>query len=202
MKVSVLIPVYNEEELIIKALDSIPNRDDLEILVCDDGSTDNTWDNLINYRNTVMKNKFDFILLYNEENKGVGYTVNKLYDNAKGEYVVLLGSDDYFITEKFEKAIELLDGTDLVYFNLQINDGTIFRLNEDTKRNYCGSTKFIRREFLGDTRNPDKRAREDWYFYQELLKKNPTEKFTDLTIKRYNFPRQGSLTDLACKGQI
>lgn len=200
MKISVLIPVYNQEELIIKALDSIPNRDNIEIIVCDDGSEDGTFEAVSQYM-TYHKEK-NIVLLYNEANKGVAYTVNRLYDVANGEYIILLGSDDYFITEELEKAIEELDGTDLVYFNLQINDGTIFRLNEETKMNYCGSTKFIRRKFLGNTRNPDKRAREDWYFYQELLKKNPTEKFTDLTIKRYNFPRQGSLTDLACSGRI
>ena len=42
MKVSVIIPVYNQEELIIRCLDSIPKRDDIEIIVINDGSTDKT----------------------------------------------------------------------------------------------------------------------------------------------------------------
>lgn len=201
MKLTIIIPVYNEEELVIKALDSIPQRNDIEIIVIDDGSKDNTWNNLIKYRNE-HPSYLNLILLYNETNKGVGYTVNKGLDNATGEYIMLLGSDDYLITDEFIKALQYLDGTDMIYFNLQINDGTIFGLNEDTKHNYCGSTKFIRREFIGNTRNPDKRAREDYYFYNELLKKKPTEKFTDITLKHYNFPREGSLTDLACKGVI
>jgi glycosyltransferase involved in cell wall biosynthesis len=41
-KVSVIIPVYNQEVLVLKALDSIPTRDDIEIIVIDDGSTDDT----------------------------------------------------------------------------------------------------------------------------------------------------------------
>ena len=200
MKVSILIPVYNQEELIIRALDSIPNSDDIEIIVCDDGSEDGTFEAVTSYM-TYHEEK-NIVLLYNEENKGVAYAVNRLYDVATGEYVVLLGSDDYFYTEELEKAIEELDGTDIVYFNLKVNNGYVFELNESTKQQYCGSTKFIRREFLGDIRNPEIRAREDYYFYQELLKKKPSEKFTDLTIKHYNFPRQGSLTDLAIKGQI
>ena len=181
IKLTVALPVYNQEKLIIKALDSIPNRDDIEIIVCDDGSTDLTYQKTDEYKRSNNKN---IILFDNKENKGVAYTVNRLYDKAKGEYIVLLGSDDYFYTEEFEKAIELLDGTDLVYFNLQINDGTIFRLNEETKHNYCGSTKFIKRDFLGNTRNPEVKAREDWFFYKELLKKNPTEKFTDLMARK------------------
>ncbi len=199
IKVSVVIPVYNQEELVIKAVDSIPKRDDIEIIVINDASTDKTWENLIKYRNEHPQ-LFNLILLDNEENKGVGYTVNRGYDNAKGEYIVVLGSDDYFYTEKFEEIMNELDGTDLIYFNLQLNDGYIWRLNDTTKHDYCGSTKFIRREFLGDTRNPLLRAREDWYFYKDLLKKQPTEKFTDMTVKHYNFPREGSLTWIACNG--
>lgn len=191
-KISVIIPVYNQEKLVSRAIDSIPKRKDIEIIVIDDKSTDNTL--------KVLKERKDITLLQNDVNKGVGYTVNKGYDNAHGEYIVLLGSDDYFYTEEFEKIITELDGTDLVYFNLQLNDGYVWHLNEQTKRDYCGSTKFIRRKFLGNTRNPEIRAREDWYFYNDLLKKNPTEKFTDKTIKHYNFPREGSLTWIVCNG--
>ena len=200
MKVSVLIPVYNQQELIIKALDSIPNRDDIEIIVCDDGSTDNTFETITTYL-TYNETK-NIVLLYNKENKGVGYTVNKLYDNATGEYVVLLGSDDYFYKDEFNKAINELDGTDLVYFDLIDNNGYRFVINEKSKNTYCGSVKFMRREFIGETRCPEIRAREDYYFYNELLKKNPTEKFTNLAVKHYNFPREGSLINLASKGEI
>lgn len=196
-KVSVIIPVYNQEMLVIRALTSIPRRDDVEIIVIDDASTDNTWKYLTMYQVICGKN---LTILKNDENKGVGYTVNRGYDEAKGEYVVLLGSDDYFYPEMFEKTMKELDGTDLVYFNLELNDGFIWELNEKMKIEYCGSTKFIRREFLGDTRNPEMRAREDYYFYNELLDKNPTEKFTGLTVKHYNFPREGSLTWEACNG--
>lgn len=197
IKVSVIIPVYNQEELVIKAIDSIPKRNDIEIIVIDDCSTDKTVEKLyfyLPYR--------DFRLYINEENKGVGYTVNRGIDNAKGEYVVLLGSDDYFYTDKFEEALKELDGTDLVYFNLQINNGDIFRLTPESKIGFCGSVKFMKRDFIGDTRCPNKRAGEDYDFYQELLKKNPTEKFTDITAKHYNYPREGSLYDLMVKGKL
>lgn len=197
-KITVIIPAYNQERLVIKAIDSIPKRDDIEVIIIDDGSSDYTFFNVKKY---IKEHQDQKIRLYrNDKNKGVGYTVNRGYDLAKGEYVVLLGSDDYFYTEDFNDIIKELDGTDLVYFNLRLNNGYIWHLNEKTKRNYCGSTKFIRREFLGDTRCPELRAREDWYFYGELLKKNPTEKFTDKVIKHYNFPRVNSLTWIACNG--
>jgi glycosyltransferase involved in cell wall biosynthesis len=202
IKISVIIPVYNQEDLVLRAINSIPIRDDIEIIVIDDGSTDNTWANLISYRETCSL-YMNLTLLYNKENKGVAYTVNRGYDTATGEYVVLLGSDDYFNTDEFIKAIDYLDGTDLVYFNLEKNDGSIWRLTNDNKKDLCGSVKFMKRTFIGDTRCPeDKRAGEDWFFYQDLLKKNPTEHFTDLNVKHYNFPRKGSLTDLLFTGRL
>lgn len=198
MKVSVVIPVYNQESLIERAIRSIPLRDDIEIIVVDDGSTDDTWNKLVTIG--IELNDPNFIVLHNRKNMGVGYTVNRGLDIADGEYIVLLGSDDYFYTDEFLKAMEQLDGTDLVYFDLKVNDGSIFKLTEESKRNLCGSTKFMRKEFVGDTRNPDIRQGEDWFFYDELLKKNPTERFTNLIVKHYNFPRKGSLTDIAVNG--
>jgi glycosyltransferase involved in cell wall biosynthesis len=199
IKVSVIIPVYNQEKLVIKAIESIPKRSDIEIIVIDDGSTDNTWNNLLKYLQQDEEH-LNFILLYNDENKGVAYTVNKGYDNANGEYVVLLGSDDYFYTDKFEQILKQLDGTDLIYFNLEVNNGDVWRLTPENKSILCGSVKFMRKEFIGDTRcNIEKRVAEDDEFYQELLKKKPTEKFTNITAKHYNFPRKGSLVNTGGK---
>lgn len=198
-KVSIIIPVYNQEELVLRTLDSIPRMGEIEIIVIDDCSTDKTLENLEEY--AKLNSNQNIKVLHNEKNRGVGYTVNRGYDEATGEYMVLIGSDDYFYTETFRDVMQNeLDGTDLVYFDLRLNDGYIWNVDEKMKTEYCGSTKFMRREFVGDTRNPEMRAREDYYFYQELLKKNPTEKFTHKVVKHYNFPREGSLTWIACNG--
>lgn len=197
IKCTVIIPVFNQENLVVRAIESIPKRDDIEIIVIDDGSTDNTWQVLKdNIKENMKIIKYPF-------NRGVASAVNRGYDLANGEYVVLLGSDDYFYTDKFEEIIQLLDGTDLIYFNLKSNNGDIWRLTPENKKDLCGSVKFMRREFICDTRCPeDKKAREDYFFYQELLKKNPSEKFSDIVVKHYNYPREGSLTDLVQKGKI
>lgn len=200
-KITVIIPVYNQEGLVLRAIKSIPKSKDIEIIVINDGSTDKTYQNVLEY---VFKNDDQNIWLYNnEQNKGVAYTVNKGYDYARGEYIVLLGSDDYFYTEQFKDIIEELDGTDLVYFDMKVNNGDVWKINNDSKHVLCGSVKFMRREFIGDTRCPeDRRTAEDLPFYQELLKKNPTEKFTHKVVKHYNHPRENSLTDLTKKGVI
>lgn len=186
-KLSIIIPAYNAEETIERAIESIPRREDIQIIVIDDGSTDKTYE--------VASTFPQVLVVKSKKNKGVAAAVNTGLSLATGEYVVLLGSDDDFYTQELEMAMEQLDGTDLVYFDLRINDGMIMYLRPDTKQVYCGSTKFMRREFIGDLREPeDKKAGEDWVFYQELLKKNPTEKFTNIVAKHYNFPREGSLS--------
>ena len=189
IKVTVIIPVYNQEKLVIRALESIPERDDVEIIIIDDGSTDNTWNMLLKYRENSIDNK-NIILLYNEKNKGVSYTINRGYDNASGEYIVLLGSDDYFYIKEFEKMFDKFDGTDIIFFQTTNNYGLV-ELNEHNK---CGSFKFVRREFLKDLRNDEFRlAGEDYHLWKKMLEKKPTIKECDLIVKHYNYPREGSL---------
>ena len=85
IKLSVCIPVWNQEELVIRALDHIPRRDDIEVLVRDDGSTDRTLSNLLDYkaRHPELKMK----VYRNPENKGMYYTLNRLLEDARGEYL-------------------------------------------------------------------------------------------------------------------
>lgn len=186
-KVTVIIPAYNSEQFIRGAIESVPDRPDVETIVVNDGSTDQT---------AVIASSYAKVhLISHETNKGVAAAVNTGLENAKGEYVVLLGSDDYLCTVPFEKLIDELDGTDLVYFDLRTNEGSIFQLMPETKLSYCGSTKFMRKAFIDSVRNDEtKKAGEDWFFYLELLKKNLTEKFTGVVAKHYNYPREGSLS--------
>ena len=188
MKLSVIIPVYNQQDLVIRAIESVP--DGCEIIVINDGSTDNTQSVIRDY---MECHQFINIRLFSDHvNRGVGYAVNCGLNHATGDYLVLLGSDDYFLKD-FQGVINQLDGTDIVYFNLRINNGEIWYLSHQTKYANCGSVKCIRREFIGDTRCPEKRWEEDAEFYRQLMSKNPTEVFTGIVAKHYNFPREGSL---------
>lgn len=197
-KVSVIIPAHNAEDTIKEAICSIPKMEGkVEIIVVNDGSTDGTHQ-IVNdlWTMDVIDQLFETV------NCGVAHAVNVGLSHARGEYVVLLGADDDFTTN-FVLAVDELDGTDLVYFDLIINSGEVWRVNPETKEKICGSVKFMRREFIGDTREPEeKKAGEDYYFYQALLAKNPTEKFTRLVVKHYNFPREGSLTNRRLKGEF
>lgn len=201
IKLSIIVPVYNQEELVIRALDSIPRREDIEIIVINDGSTDNTLKNVLEFKDNHPD--MDIRVVINATNKGLGLTKNIGYEYAEGEYIHQLDSDDYLYTDEYVKVLDQLDGTDIVYMNLKTNDGTIFEVNAGTQRGYCaGTVRFIRREFLGDSRCPEVKAGEDWYLNKEIQKKPHTDKFTGIVGYHYNYPREGSLYDLMVKGLL
>lgn len=178
------MPLYNQENLFRIGLDSIPARDDIEIIIVDDGSTDNSLNEAREYQLNTPKN---LIILRNLKNMGVAYSVNRGLDVATGEYIVLLGSDgDYFVNLGI--GMEYIDGSDLIYFNFQINSGEFWDIVE-------GSCKFMRREFIGETRVPQLHNCEDNAFFKLLRAKNPTEKHLckEIMYKHYNYPREGSL---------
>lgn len=194
-KISVIIPVYNEEHLLERALGSVPKEQDVQLILLDDGSTDKTWQVCTKWwgDNSKFFNG-DSIIHRWEQNKGVAATMNLGFSLSTGEYIVSLSSDDYYVTD-FTYFKPHLDGkNDLIYFDLVVNDGSIWHLDEHSKNEFVGAVKFIRREFLGDTRVPTRKYKEDLPFSQALQAKNPREVFTGLILKRYNWPHEGSLS--------
>ncbi|MGE5658360.1 MAG: glycosyltransferase [Actinomycetota bacterium] len=93
-RVSVIIPSYNCERYIVEAVGSVlaQTYSDYEIIVVDDGSTDNTRQAL-----TVFEDLIHYVY---QENQGVSAARNRGIHEAKGEFVALLDSDDYFLPHK------------------------------------------------------------------------------------------------------
>jgi glycosyltransferase involved in cell wall biosynthesis len=85
---SIIIPVYNREKMITKALDSIPNLNSIEVIVVDDCSTDNTYKILKEYK------KIDLLIFKTKSNLGPGAARNIGIDEATGDYITFLDSDD------------------------------------------------------------------------------------------------------------
>lgn len=203
---SILIPVWNQEELVIKALDHLPRRDDIEVLVRDDGSTDNTLANLRQYK--IDHPDLNLTVVANKGNKGVAWTKNRLLKAAKGRFIHLHDSDDYVITPLYDRMItEWLyncPDADIICMDLEINGGTRFVLNENTYRGYCAQiARFIRREFAKGLTFPEEiRAGDDWYYAEDLVAREPHQIFTHVMAYHYNYPRTGSLTDLKARGMI
>lgn len=102
-KVSVIIPTFNREKFITKAIDSVMDQtyQDFEIVVLDDGSTDNTRD--------ILKRYDDRVRYFYQENRGIASARNEAIKRSTGEYIAFLDSDDYWVREKLEKQIHLFD---------------------------------------------------------------------------------------------
>ena len=194
-RISLIMPVYNASKTLKKALDSIPEDDNITAIILDDGSTDNSWGIIREWLSKRHEKGLRSIIHHHEDNKGVAYTMNLGFSLADGDYIVSLSSDDYYKTN-FDEFYPYLDGkNDLIYFDLEVNDGSVWHLNEQSKKELVGAVKFIRREFLGDTRVPEERKyKEDLPFSMALQAKNPKEVFTGIVLKHYNFPREGSLS--------
>lgn len=108
MKVSIIIGLYNSENTIKESIDSILNQTykNFEIIICDDGSSDNT----LNIAKKYLKEYPEKIkLLMNFENKGLAYSLNKCIEVSQGEYIARMDADDIARNDRLEKQVAFLD---------------------------------------------------------------------------------------------
>ncbi|WP_052359154.1 glycosyltransferase [Methanomicrobium mobile] len=121
--VSVVIPVYNGSNYVREAIDSAlaQTYKNIEILVIDDGSTDNTWDILQSYGDKIRK--------YHKQNGGVSTALNMGIKNMRGEWFAWLSHDDLWLPENIEKKIEFLNA----HPNYRMCYGEIDHINSEHK---------------------------------------------------------------------
>lgn len=200
IKVSVCIPVWNQEKLVIRALDSIPRRDDLEVIAYNDGSTDKTLAVLNDYRDKHPNIRMS--VYSDRQNRGLAYAKNQLMEHAQGEYIYFLDSDDWLETEKFSEVIDSIDGADIYCFDAVTNSGQRLCVTKETMNKYCGQPlRLIRREFLNGIKFDNNIwIAEDAPFNELMMAKNPRMVFTEKLVYHYNYPRKGSLCDLRERG--
>ena len=201
-KLSILSVFYNEEQYVDKLLDSIPRRNDIEVIARDDASTDSTYEKLLAYQ--AAHPELNLTVLHDNVNHGAFYNANRVLEAATGEYIHFVDGDDYVYTDAYNAAIDQLDGTDCVYINLRINSGITFVLSEESRVALCApTTKFVRRAFAEGIRFPEhEKNAGDWYYNPELLGRHPTSKYTQICAYHYNHPREGSIYDRLSKGLL
>lgn len=134
--ISVIIPVFNGEKYLLDTLKSIVNQTykDIEIVIIDDGSTDNS-------KNIIELIKSDKIKYNFQQNQGVSAARNRGIKIAKGKYVAFLDSDDMWRSNKLEWEMNKIKSTnsDACYCGLMyFDDFSNIYLNAKTKF-YSGS---------------------------------------------------------------
>lgn len=134
-KVSVLLPTYNVESYIEEAVFSILNQSygNLEIIIVDDFSTDNTYKIL-----KELSQKDDRIKLYrNKSNMKICYTLNKALKYSSGEFIARMDGDDISEYDRLEKQIEYLKENP----QIDLVGTSVIGINEEG--NEIGRTRYI-----------------------------------------------------------
>ena len=115
VKVSVILPIYNVEQYLRECLDSVVNQTlkDIEIICINDGSTDNSMSVLNTYDDERIK-------VINQTNQGLSAARNVGIENANGEYICFLDSDDYLEITALEEIYGIAEDNslDLLMFKL------------------------------------------------------------------------------------
>jgi len=104
-KVSVIIPVFNGQNFLREAIDSVLSQTyrNYETIVVDDGSTDATWTIIQSYGSTLLSTR--------KENGGVASALNCGIQKATGKYIAWLSHDDLFLPSKIESQVSFLQNT-------------------------------------------------------------------------------------------
>ena len=124
-KISIIVPIYNSETYLRRCLISLINQkyNNLEIILVNDGSTDNSLSICKEY-----EKKDSRIKLINQLNKGVAHTRNIGLDVATGDYITFVDSDDFIDKNMYSELIENIDSCDIAVCRYVIlkNDSRIY----------------------------------------------------------------------------
>lgn len=116
IKVSIIIPVYGVEKYISQCLESVINQsyENIEIIVVNDGTKDNSMKIVEEY---LLDERIKII---NKENGGLASARNRGIEEATGEYIYFLDSDDWIEVNTIEVLVEESNNLDIIYSNFGI----------------------------------------------------------------------------------
>lgn len=154
IKYSIIIPHKNIPDLLKRCLHSIPNRDDLEVIIVDDNSDID----YVDFEHFPGSERSDTTIIFDKSGKGAGHARNLGLENAHGEKLIFADADDYFnfclnkILDNYKD-----DDSDIIFFKASSQDSdTYVRANRDETINYfvdqysCGNMiyeQYLRYEF-------------------------------------------------------
>jgi len=146
-KVSVIITAYNYGRFLGEAIRSVLDQTfpDFELIIVDDGSTDNTREVVDSFKDPRIKYMY-------QENRGVAGAADTGLRAASGEYVLYLGADDILMTGTLEKEVEVLDRHPEVSFSY----GQAYLMDE--RRHVFGLSKQCKRSYIREGREEIKKA--------------------------------------------
>lgn len=182
--VTVYIPTYNRVDLLKRAVESVRNQTytNLEIIIVDDCSTDNTQEYLKEISNLDQRIRY-FI---KEKNSGACVSRNIAIKNALGEYITGLDDDDYFLEKRIEIFVSnkiILENNKFIFSSVFYEKNNVLRkqgkirlkkvnYNDMILMNHVGNQIFCKTETLRNSGGfkENLKAWQDWYCWMNLLK--------------------------------
>lgn len=190
---SIIIPTFNSEATLQRALDSVLNQafHDFEVLIMDGVSTDNTLAIVKKYQECSRA-----IKIYSEKDHGIYDAMNKGICNATGNWLYFLGSDDYFFnSEVLKKVSQFIDKSDLDVVYGHVHSTALnplyngeFSYEKLVQRNICHQAIFVNKtvfEKIGDF-DLNCKVLADWHhnirwFYNNDIRNS----YMNLTVAEY-----------------
>lgn len=185
-RISVLMAIYNCAETLEEALDSLYHQtyQDFKLILCDDGSTDNTYQ----VAETYAEKHQNIVLLKNEKNLKLAGALNRCLEYADTEYIARMDGDDISLPTRFEKEIHFLDShpeyavvsCPMIYFDETGNWGKgkavemptteIFKYSAPHTHAPCMIRTRVIKEVKGYTDTPKTVRVEDYYLWYKIYK--------------------------------
>ena len=147
--ISVIMGIYNCADTLPEAMDSLLGQtvQDFEVILCDDGSTDETYTVAERFREA---HPGKIVLLQNEKNEGLNHTLNVCLAAAKGKYIARMDGDDRCAPDRFEKELQAMEenpsiaivSTDMCYFDETGTWGLISHPTDPEPRDFMHGTPF------------------------------------------------------------
>lgn len=199
-KVSVIVPIYNVEKILKRCIDSLINQTlkDIEIILVDDESPDNCPEICDEYAKQDGR-----IKVIHKKNGGLGYARNSGLEQATGEYIGFVDSDDYVKCDMYEKMYEAAKKyrAQVVYGGINyVNNNKINKVDNYTEENKVFNGIEEVRQVLMDTVSSDYSSKEDSKYGASVCKGIFLKSFIiDNKIKFYserNYVSEDSLFDI------
>lgn len=181
MKVSVIMSCYNSQETVTRAIESILNQtlENLELLVCDDSSIDNTYETISKYKDLDKRVK----IYKNTKNLGLTKTLNFLIEKADGALIARQDDDDISLSERLKTQVDILneENLDFITTRAKVLDskklipGISFNLPNSLVMNFKNpfihGTLLIDKKVLNTVGNYDERFyyAQDYKLFSDLL---------------------------------
>ena len=124
---TIIIPHKNTPNLLQRCLDSIPIRDDLQIVIIDDDSEPS----IVDFQNFPGKNRSNVDIFFTKEGKGAGYARNIGLKEAKGKWILFADADDYFTDNLASLFDEYKNNkSDIIFFNAKTDSKYVNRTEQ------------------------------------------------------------------------